>query len=379
LAGHNVVADGSIDLIEWCTVGNKNVAVCWCVKGERNSVSLFSPKVSLKSMVVFCRQMAHSYDAGIPILSGLKLSAEATHDRHLAAVVLRMHESISRGTNLYEAAQLEKKHWPSLFVELLGSGEVGGRLKQVLYNLADHYEQQIAVRRTVVGSMIYPGLQLSVLWLVASLLKSIARMQAATGGDFVVERLISEYIKLQITGVIVLLVGVAVAVILSRMGLWQWVWGAVKTFIWPFGGIARKAAASRFARALGLLVGSGIPAKQAVERAARTANNAYVSASLMESLPRLEAGMTLTEALSPSPYLGPQVIEMLHVGEQSGTLERSLVKASDQLDEQVKASIHAGVQIGKVVIFLIIAVIIGGFIISFYSNLYGGIYDELGM
>ncbi|MCD6288631.1 MAG: type II secretion system F family protein [Candidatus Hydrogenedentes bacterium] len=340
-------------------------------------MALFSSKVSLKSMIVFCRQMAHSYDAGLPILSGLKLAADATHDRHLASVVSHMHESISRGSTLYEAAQLQQKHWPTLFVELLGSGETGGRLKEVLYNLADHYERQMAIRRKIVGAIIYPVLQLSVLWLVMSLLTAISRMQAATHMQFDVNKLMSEFIYIQMVGAAVAMICVGTAVILSRMGMWKWVWGAMKTFVWPFGGISRKVAAARFARSLGLLLGAGIPAKQAVERAARTTDNAYVSASLLESLPRLDRGLTLTESLAPSPYLNSQVLEMLQVGEQSGTLEKSMLKAADQLDEQAAASIYASIQIGKVVIFLVIACIIGAFVINFWSNYYGNMFKEL--
>jgi len=340
-------------------------------------VSLFSAAISMQSVAVFCRQMAQTYDAGIPVLNGLILATDATPDRKLRNVVNRMHHSIMGGSTLTQAAEQERKYWPNLFVELVSAGEMGGRLKDVLYHLAQYYDKRLEVRRKVLGSLVYPAIQLTVVWLVVSLLAAISRMQQSTGGQFRVDVLLSKYVQLQVAGLTVLIIVLAAVAILSRLGMWQWIWGAVKTFVWPFSRMGRALAVARFSQALGLLLGSGIDAKRATARAARTADNPYVTASLMEAMPRLERGSTLTEALSPCPYLDPKVREMLYVGEQSGTLDTSLAKAAEQIELEAMAAARVAMRIGEVAVLLLVALVVGFVVIRFYMNLYGGILREL--
>ena len=75
-------------------------------------MSVFSAKISAHTMVLFCRQMAQTYDAGIPLLSGLKLAAAASRDRKLHRVVSRMRESIGAGATLQQATEQERRYWP---------------------------------------------------------------------------------------------------------------------------------------------------------------------------------------------------------------------------------------------------------------------------
>jgi len=342
-------------------------------------MSLVSPKIGLRSMVLFCRQMAQTYDAGIPLLNGLNLAAEATHDTRLRAVLERMRDGISRGDTLSAAVERERKYWPNLFIELVGAGEVGGRLKPIFYDLATYYEQRIEIRRKVIGAVIYPACLLTMLLLVATLIAAIGAMQAATGGAFDVDTLFKKFGLLLFVRLCILAGIGAVVVILARIGVWRWVTGAAKTFIWPFAGLSRKLASARFARALGLLLGAGLGARESVERAARTANNPFVTDNLMLALSRLDQGATLTEALTASPYLNPSVREMLYVGEQSGKLDAALDKAAEQLELEAMAEVYNKIRIGEVVVYLAVAACIGAFVINFYRNLYGGMLDELGI
>ena len=176
-------------------------------------------------------------------------------------------------------------------------------------------------------------------------------------------------------GLVVIIV--IVVVILSRLGRWQWIWGALKTFVWPFRKMGRALAMARFSQALGLLLGSGIGVKTATERAARTADNPYITASLIQALPRLDRGATLTEALSPCRYLDPRVRETLYVGEQSGTLPVSLAKVAEQLDLEAMAAAHVATRVFEITVILLVLLIGGWFVISFWTGYYNNLFEML--
>ncbi len=330
-------------------------------------------------MSLFCRQMAQTYDAGIPVLNGLKLASEQRQDKKLRQVVNRMRDSIRAGATLSQAVEAERKYWPNLFIELVGAGEIGGRLKTMFYELARYYDQRLEMRRKIAGALWYPAIQLTVLWFAGSLIFAIRLMQAATDYQFDVNMLLEKYSTLQMWGALVVALVLATAIVLARLGIWKWIWGALKTFVWPFRRFGRTFAVARFAHALGLLLGSGIDVKTATARAAGTADNPYITASLMKALPQLERGATLTQALSPCPYLDSRVREMLYVGEESGTLPESLAKAAEQLELDAMAAAHVAIRIGGVAVLLLVGLIIGWFVISFYINLYSGIFEQLGV
>jgi len=340
-------------------------------------MSLFSPKINARSMAVFCRQMAQMYDAGIPVQNGLKLAAESTPDRKLRHVVENMYLSISSGATLSQAIEQERKYWPNVFIELVGAGELGGRLKTIFYELARYYDQRVEMRRKILGALIYPTVQIVILWLAASLILAIRRMQKATGFGFDLEKLLEQYAKLQIQAAAAMVIIVVVVVILSRLGRWQWIWGALKTFVWPFRKMGRTLAMARFSQALGLLLGSGIGVKTATEHAARTADNPYITASLIQALPRLDQGATLTEALSPCRYLDPRVRETLYVGEQSGTLPVSLAKVAEQLDLEAMAAAHVATRVFEITVILLVLLIGGWFVISFWTGYYNNLFEML--
>ena len=89
--------------------------------------------------------------------------------------------------------------------------------------------------------------------------------------------------------------------------------------------------------------------------------------------------MTLTESLRPCKYVTPKVHEMLHVGEQSGSLPKSLAKVAEQLELEALAATDVAIRVGEVVLLLLVACILGYFIISFWVGYYNNVLGELGV
>ncbi|HOF41236.1 MAG TPA: type II secretion system F family protein [Candidatus Hydrogenedentes bacterium] len=101
-------------------------------------MGLFSSQISAKKMVPLCRELATSYDAGIPIIRSLEIIGGQQQDRRIRAIFTEMAGAVKAGNTLDQAAREQHKYLPAFFTELIASGEVGGKLDVMLRDLADY-------------------------------------------------------------------------------------------------------------------------------------------------------------------------------------------------------------------------------------------------
>ncbi|MBI4556827.1 MAG: type II secretion system F family protein [Candidatus Hydrogenedentes bacterium] len=346
-------------------------------------MGLLSAQIATKKLVPLCRQMASAYDAGIPIIRTLEMVREGVKDRQLRDTLTHIGDDLRRGSTLGEAVRNQSKYLSPVLIELLASGEAGGKLDVMLRDLADYYEDRLEMRRRIVGMSIYPGLQLVAAWFLGTFaLRILGRVSGIMSGStdsFNLTAFFRDYVMFQAAAMTAFAIVAAACILLARAGLFQWISGFVTTFIWPLGPVVRKFALARFFRSMSLMVGSGMHIQHCIERAAAVAANPYIERDLLSAIPKVRRGATLTEAFAGSRYFSPVAREMLMVGEQTGKLEESLYKASQYQYEEAAHAVHILTRVGGVAIVLAVAGLIGYIVISFYANLYGGIMNELGV
>ena len=221
-------------------------------------MSVFSGKIEACKMAFFCREMVYSYDSGIPLLNGLKLVAGSTHNRRLRRALRRMQTEIRDGASLSEAVVSQQRYWPALFIHMLRAGEAAGQIKRVLYELADHFDQYVAFRRAFMKQLLYPLCLLVAASIIGIWQAAMISMLRTTDGEMNFRVFAETFARLSVLQIAGIVIPLAVMLLLWRLGVWQWIWMHVKTFVWPFSMMTRKLAMARFNRALGLLLGSGL-------------------------------------------------------------------------------------------------------------------------
>lgn len=336
-------------------------------------MGLLSSQISTRDLVPMCRQLATSYDAGIPILRSIALVRENVREARTKEVLQQMEEAIVRGASLGEAASAQAKYLPEFFVQLLAAGEHGGRLDIMLRDLADYYEDRQRMTRQVVGEMIFPGIQLVAAWFLGTFSLGLVRQLTL---DFKLNKYINQYIAFQSVALIVFAVIVVAAIVLSRMGLWKYVWGWAANKIWPFSNVTRKFALARFFRSFALLTGSGLNIKHCIRGAAATTANPYIEQDILQALPYIADGATLVQAFAPVRCLTRTAREMLMVGEESGRLDASLNKVAEYHLAEATAALHAAGKILRTAITLGMGLLVGYIVISFYAG-YLGFIDSI--
>lgn len=340
-------------------------------------MGLFSPQISAKELVPLCRQLATAYDAGIPIMKSIEMVSRNTNTRAARQVLETMGDRLRTGVTLGEAAREQRKHLPEFFVELLASGEYGGKLDVMLRDIADYYEDRVAMQRSIIGQMVYPVVLLVVAWFIGSFaLMLVGRLDFTSGKPFDFPRFLAIYTAFQGTAILIAAAVFAAAVVLSRFGAPQFGWGYITTHLWPIKNVTRKFALARFFRSMSLLITSGLGIKQCIISSADVTANAYIRNDLLKAVPLVSQGATLVQAFATTQTLTPVAREMLNVGEQTGNLDGCLKKVAEYHFAEAQHAVQVAVKVLGTLLFLLVACVVGFIVISFYARLISG-YDQI--
>lgn len=345
-------------------------------------MGLFSPQISIKKVVPLCRQLATSYDAGIPILRGLEIVGRQNGDKRVRQVMEEMGDTIKNGGTLGDAARTQRRYLPQFFVELLAAGETGGKLDIMLRDLAQYYEDRLEMQRQIVRTLIYPGLQLAAAWYLGSfaimLIRRVSGMfKPGAGQSFDLMQFFHDYAIFQAKAAVVFVAIFAAFVVLSRMGLFGYVWGLFATHMWPMSPVTKRFGLARFFRSMSLLIGAGVRVDHCILNSAAITANPYMEKDLLKAVPLVREGYTLVESFGASRMLTPTAREMIAIGEQSGQMEQALRKVSEYHLEEAQHAVAIATRVMGVLILLAVAGLIGYVIILFYMMYFGMMGDIL--
>jgi type IV pilus assembly protein PilC len=308
--------------------------------------SLFSGKIGGRELALFARQFATMVNAGLPVVTALKvLSRQAGHPR-LKQALLAVAEDVEAGEGLAYAFSRQSQAFPMIMVQMIAAGEVGGILDESLSRLANQLEKDEVIRQKVRSALVYPIIVscvaiLVVIFLMIFVVPRFVEVYADMGAELpLVTRVlmaVSNLVKVYWWGVGGLL---ALAVI----GLRQWFRTEAGALIRDrallklpiFGPMVSKQAIARFARTLGGLLSSGITILKALAVVERVVGNRVIAAAVRGALEEVRQGQTLVSNLQRSGVIPPMVLEMISVGEETGTLEEMLDKVADFFEEDVQ-------------------------------------------
>ena len=329
-------------------------------------MGILSPQIASKKLGPLCRQLATSHEAGIPILRSLEMASCTGGDKRVREVMQHMHHRVSSGESLGSAARSQRKYLPPFLIEVVEAGEQGGRLDVMLRDLADYYEDRSALERRVKSSMVYPAFQLSAAWFLGTF--ALRLIPHIGTGDFDLAAYFGDYLMFQCRAMLVFGLAVLAVIGLARAGLWDRIWGWVTTSVWPLSPVTRKLALVRFFRSMSLLIESGMNIKSCVLNAAAVTSNPYIREDLMQAAPLVAQGHSLVAAFAGCRSLTPYAREMLAVGEETGELEKSLMRVARLHQDEAQEAIKRALTVSGVVILLTVACLIGYIVITFYMQ-----------
>lgn len=337
------------------------------------------PRVSAREFLFFNQELSALIRAGLPILTSLDILLERRKNPAFRRALADIRERVKAGESLSEAFAAQGDLFPRLYSSSLASGERSGELPAVLKRYIAYSQTLMAIRRKVISALIYPAL-LMVL--------SMGLMALMT---FYIIPKFNEFLKdfgTELPLLTQILVGASIFArdhwllilggifaALAALGVWQRsgagrvTLDGLKLRIPLVGGIIHDYAQNRFTRTLGTLVAGGIPLVTSLELAARAVGNALFEKQILGVATKVREGQALWESLERTGLITEISIEMIKVGESTGSLEEMLDNASSFMDEEIDYRLTRVVSLIEPLMLVFMAVIVGGMLLAIYLPL----------
>lgn len=310
-----------------------------------NRLPAFRKKVTLDELIVFCRQMYALTRAGIPLIRTMRGLADTTRSQVLSEVLDDVTDRLEGGSTMATAMQAHPKVFSELFVAMIHVGENTGQLDDAFKRLSDILELERDTKRRLKQAMRYP--MFVVIALLAALMvvnflviPKFASVFNKLGADlpFLTQVLVGTSNFLLGYWYIVLF-GIAASMLLLRQ--WkqteqgQLTWDRYKLKMPIIGPLLELITLSRFARNFASMLAAGMPVTHALTVVADATDNAWISKHIKEMRAGIERGESLLRTARQSDMFTPLILQMIAVGEETGSVDDMLVNVADFYDEDV--------------------------------------------
>ncbi|MBH0230027.1 type II secretion system F family protein [Halobacillus yeomjeoni] len=347
----------------------------------------FGNPVKPKDMVIYLRQFATLIKAGISLVQSTKILAAQSNSKSLSSTLYEIGEQLESGRPFSEAAAMHPKVFSNLFINMMKAGEVGGNLDEILERLAVYYEKQYDTRQKIISALTYPAIVggiaiLIVFFLLSFVVPRFASMFANLGADLplitVLTLALSDFF--QTFWYIALIVPIILMVIYKGLALkndnFQYWVDKMKLKIPIFGPLLQKAALVRMTSTLSSLISSSVPILQSLQVTQKVVENRVVEDAIAKSYKSLEKGDQLSKPLREFPIFPPLVIQMMAIGEETGSLDYMLAKVSEFYDSELEYTTDRLKTLIEPIMILFLAFIVGGIVAAIAIPMFS-IFDQI--
>ncbi|MCL4354617.1 type II secretion system F family protein [Patescibacteria group bacterium] len=333
-------------------------------------------KVKNQDLVLFTRQLSSMLNSGLTLMKGLEILREQVQNKAMAEVVGGIITDIEGGRNLSSAISKYPNVFSPIYISLVKAGESSGLLDKVLLRLAENLEKQSKLKSTIKSALMYPMIVVILMGLVMLVMMIFVIPQLSVlyknlNLDLPLPTLIMVGISSAVATfwpIIILALGVGYYFFLKwkKTEQGQFLVDNLLLKLPVFGKLIKESILTEFSRTLGLLVGTGTLVVDSLVQTADTAGNVHYKVAIVNLSKQVEKGVPLGEAMSTNPLFPPMLIQLVKVGEQTGKVDETLVRASEYYEREVNQTIKTlttamepfiMIILGTGVAFLIISVI----------------------
>lgn len=338
-------------------------------------------KIKTLDITVFTRQLATMIQAGIPLIQAFDIVAKGQANQRMVALIELVKKDVETGTTLAEALRKHPAYFNDLFCNLVDAGEKSGSLDVMLAKIATYKEKIETIKKKIKKALTYPTAVMMIAFLVTAgllifvipqfetLFKGFgADLPALTRGVIDLSALFQTY--------------------------WYVIFGTFAAIIYAFihaknhsptfahtldryllrmpiiGNILEKAAIARFARTLSITFAAGLPLVEALKSVAGATGNIIFSEATNKIREEISNGQPMQTAMDNTKLFPNMVVQMVAIGEESGTLEQMLSKIADFYEEEVDSAVDALSSLLEPMIMAILGIIVGGLVVAMYLPIF---------
>lgn len=336
--------------------------------------------VPLQDLVVFTRQLATMIDAGLAMVGCLQALAEQTQNKIMRDVIKDVCSRIEGGDSFSDALQKHPKVFNRLYFSMVGAGEKGGLLAEILARLATYLENTARLRKKVKSAIMYPTVVTIValgitVFLLVKVVPVFGEIYSGFGAKLPAPTQVLIDISEFVRGWFLLIMGAVGALV------WGWLyfirtppgrafWDAKRIKMPIFGGIAHKICLARFARTLASLIRAGVPILEVLAIVQNTVGNVIMERAVKAASTDIEKGESISAALGKHPIFPSMIIRMVTAGEQTGKIDSMLERVADFLDEEIETTLSGLTSLIEPLLIVFLGVTVGGIAICMFLPIF---------
>jgi type IV pilus assembly protein PilC len=338
-------------------------------------------KINAGDIAVFARQLATMLAAGIPMVQAFEIVGNGNDKPAMQKLVLDIKSDVEGGTSLHESLAKHPLYFDDLFVNLVQAGEQAGALENLLDKVATYKEKTEALKKKVKKALFYPAAVLVVAVVVTIILMIFVIPQfeelfKGFGADLpAFTQLIINISKfIQHQGVFIAVVvggaGYAFSYFYKRSRKMRQTIDKLSLKFPVIGPILNKSAVARYARTLSTMFAAGVPLVEALESVAGATGNIVYEDAVMKMRDEVATGQRLQRAMESTGLFPNMVIQMIAVGEESGSLDTMSGKVATFYEAEVDNAVDAMSSLLEPLIMAVLGVLVGSMVIAMYLPIF---------
>jgi len=328
-------------------------------------------KVKLKDLVVFTRQLSTMISASVPLNRALSTLQEQTNDKYFKSVISNIAKDIEGGIAMGDAFAKYPNIFSDIYVNMVRAGEAGGILDEILDRLATQVEKEASIHRKIKGAMMYPmvigsitvvaffGIMIFIMPKITKIINNLtpgAKLPIYSQIMLNTSSFVQKY-AIFIIFAIVLIIFVIRYYIHTPNGKFKYHLLLLKTPIVK--DIITKIAVARFARTFASLMSAGVSVLESLNVTGGAIGNEVIEAELRDAAKEIKNGKQLSEPLSKSKYFPPIISQMLAVGEETGQIDKVLIRVANFYDEEVDTVINSMSALIEPLMIIVLGAVVG--------------------
>lgn len=346
-------------------------------------IKLFE-RTSRKDIVLFSRQLSIMFSSKVPLIEALKVFSTQTSNPDFREKILKLSQEVEGGTSFSRALALYPKIFSSFYVAMVKSGEVSGKLSEVLDYLAEHLEREYHLTAKAKGALVYPSLVILaiigvLLVMIFFVIPQLTGVLEGLGRELpLMTRIIigsADWVKRW--GFLVAIV-IAVIIVFSvkynRTQKGKYFFDNLWLKIPVIGRVLKMIYTARFAENLATLISGGLPITRALAVTGDIIENTAYKEAIFKTQDAVKKGETISSVLFNYLNLFPPVfVQMVLVGERTGTLGTTLMNIVSFYQKEVDRTVDAALSLLEPALIIFLGIVVGGIVIAILMPLYEGL------
>lgn len=336
--------------------------------------------IPILEFLAFNQELAALLKAGLPLLQALDLMLERMKNQHFRAVLTDVRDRVKSGEDLSEAFAAHGDLFPRLYPSSLKAGERSGELETVVRRFIRYMKLVLDARRRVISALVYPAvlvvlsvamIAVMAIYVVPKFMSFFSELDSDLPMITQIVLAISSFANQNWLIILLVIVGAVMAVrAWNRTDAGRLALDRLKLRLPFLGPVLHRFALSEFSRSLSTLLSGGIPLVPAFEIGVASVGNSYVRSRLEPTIQMVREGKPFYAALEKSDVFLDMSIDMVKVGEATGSLDDMLTSVADFLDEQVETRMQRLLSLVEPMMLVFMGTIIAILLISIYLPMF---------